>query len=252
MFQKNSHMSRTNSPKHRKFLLAFGALLLGAACLIVLRSQSGTDAGNDRVVSGTPNSRATGPTSQSGSPLEDQPAQTAGGKDRSAPDAPRTSTRPRRPADSKRSGRISVVDLMASWRETPPWPEGPRLYAEVETSSKRYVNLRPNGMGIMPMLNAKPKETLSVRLTLPENQPGDAIYLELPNGGNFPGEELRGKTMAVSDARTLDFQMSAAAARGNCTIYIRQAGHTRTLPLWIGEPDAPTGEDTPDPNLPAS
>jgi hypothetical protein len=249
---KPSDMSHTNSSKYKKSLLACGALLLGVACVIVLRSQSDKDTENHRSASNKPESRATGTTSQSGSPLKDQPAQTAIGKDHSAPDTPRTSTRPRRPTDSKRAGRISVVDPMASWRETPPWPDGPKLVAEVESSSKRYINLRPNDMGIMPMLNVDLQETLSVRLSLPENQPGDAIYLELPNGGNFPGEELRGKTMVVSDARTLEFQMNAAAVRGNCTIYIRQAGHTRTLPLWIGEPNATLSEDTTDPNLPAS
>jgi hypothetical protein len=170
-----------------------------------------------------------------------------------AKQAPSVTKAKRRDAITSPDGtRRTIIDPMASWRETPPWPEGQRLYAEVDTASRRYVNLRPNGMGIMPMLTVNPREALSLRLSLPENQPGDTIHLELPNGGNFPGEELRGKTMAVSEARTLEFRMSAADARGHCTIHIRQAGHTRTLPLWIGEPGDTPAEDTADPNRPAS
>ena len=140
---------------------------------------------------------------------------------------------------------------MASWQETPPWPEGPRLMADVETSSTQYINLRPNGMGVMPRLNVEPGEVLQVNLSLPEASPGEPIYLELPNGGGFPGETSRGKTLAVNEQRGLSFAVSASALRGHCTIHIRQAGHTRTLRLWVGKPPEPPPADPDDPNSPA-
>ena len=35
--------------------------------------------------------------------------------------------------------RRTIIDPMASWPELPAWPEGPRLFAEVDTGSRRYV-----------------------------------------------------------------------------------------------------------------
>jgi hypothetical protein len=141
------------------------------------------------------------------------------------------------------SGRKVTVDPMASWREIPAWPEGPRLFAEVETSGKRYVNLRPNDMGLLPQLNVEPEEPITVTLSLPESSPGDSIYLELPNGGGFPNETAMGKVLKVGKSRSITFDFRADESRGNCTLHIRQAGHTRTLPLWIGEPQALAQDD---------
>jgi hypothetical protein len=135
---------------------------------------------------------------------------------------------------------------MASWNELPAWPEGPRLLAEVETSSKRYVNLRPNDIGLLPQLNVEPVEMLDITLQMPESTPGDTIHIELPNGGSFPDEKAMGRLLTVAANRTVHFRIEADETPGNCTVHIRQSGHTRTLPLWIGEPPAiAAGDDEP-------
>jgi hypothetical protein len=151
-----------------------------------------------------------------------------------------------------RDGNKRVIDPMASWTESPPWPEGPKLTADVETSTARYINLRPNEMGLMPSLNVKPEDKIEVSLSLPESKPGETIYLELPNGGEFPGESLRGMTLEVGRERSLTFHFTASELRGHCTVHIRQAGHTRTLPLWVGEPNPVVPRADPnDPNTPS-
>jgi hypothetical protein len=144
----------------------------------------------------------------------------------------------RRGAIDTPDGRKSVIDPLASWSEVPAWPEGPKLYAEVETSNKRYVNLRPNDMGLMPTLHVQPAEPLQVTLQCPEASVGESIYIELPNGGNFPDQSAIGQVVKVSENRTVKFSMQADDTRGHCTIHLRQAGHTRTIPLWVGEPAA--------------
>ncbi len=141
-------------------------------------------------------------------------------------------------------GRKVTIDPMASWKDVPAWPEGPRLFAEVETSGKRYVNLRPNDMGLLPALNVEANEPMKITLSLPESDPGASIYLEIPNGGAFTDTSDPGKVLKVAANRTVSFDFIADETRGNCTVHIRQAGHTRTLPLWIGEPEAlAQGED---------
>ena len=141
-------------------------------------------------------------------------------------------------------GRKSVIDPMAAWKDQPAWPDGPRLFAEVETTGKRYVNLRPNEIGLLPRLNVAAGELLKITLALPESDPGDSIYLEIPNGGAFPAEASRGKILKVAQNRSIVFDYNADSSRGNCTVHIRQAGHTRTLPLWVGEPEAIANDDT--------
>jgi len=140
--------------------------------------------------------------------------------------------------------RKSVIDPLAAWKDQPSWPEGPRLFAAVETTGKRYVNLRANEIGLLPRLNVTAGELLKITLALPESDPGDSIYLEIPNGGAFPAEASRGKILKVDKNRSVVFEYNADASRGNCTVHIRQAGHTRTLPLWVGEPEAVANDDT--------
>jgi len=36
--------------------------------------------------------------------------------------------------------------------ETSPWPDGPKMYAEIATEAKRFLNMRPNSRGIMPVV----------------------------------------------------------------------------------------------------
>ena len=133
-------------------------------------------------------------------------------------------------------GKKNTVDPTSTWSETPAWPEGPKLYAEVETASTRYINLRPNDMGLMPQIRVEPGEALHVTLRLPEAEVGDKVYLEIPNGGKFPGESAVGKVLPVAKDQSVSFDYTADRSRGNCTIHIRQKGRTRTLPLWVGEP----------------
>lgn len=141
-----------------------------------------------------------------------------------------------RQGSTVRDGNKSVIDPTASWQETPPWPEGPKLYAEVETGNRRYINLRPNDIGLLPKLSVKAREIVDISLQLPDATPGELIHIELPNGGRFPDEKMNGRMLAVAENHTVTFQVEADDEAGNCTIHIRQAGHTRTIPLWIGDP----------------
>ena len=136
--------------------------------------------------------------------------------------------------------RKQFIDPMASWSELPAWPEGPRLYAEVETESRRYVNLRPDDVGEMPRIRADAEERIELRVTFPDGEPGEKIHVELPNGGSFADSEVKGRILFLSENRTLDFTYITDQVQGYCNVKLRHRGHTRSLPVWVGElPSSP-------------
>lgn len=130
--------------------------------------------------------------------------------------------------------RLALTDPMASWKELPPWPEGPRLFAEVDTTSRRYVNLRPDDIGELPRIRAEAGERIELRVNLPEGEPGEKIFLELPNGGSFTDTDARGRVLVLPENRTLSFPYITDEALGLCTVLVRHRGHTRSLPVWVG------------------
>lgn len=157
----------------------------------------------------------------------------------------------RRPATSSSRRPIPtdkkpVKDILASWESQPGWPEGPRLLMDVESAETRYVNLRPNEIGIMPTINTGANETLSATVHLPESTPGEHVYIELPHGGKLTGTSYMGQKITISPERTITFEMITDDQRGHCAVNIRTEGHTRTLPIWVGAPiiAASSGSET--------
>lgn len=136
--------------------------------------------------------------------------------------------------------RKQLIDPMASWSDLPAWPEGPRLFAEAETGSRRYVNLRPDDVGEMPRIRAEAEERIELRVTFPDGDPGEKIHVELPNGGSFADSEVKGRILLLSENRTLDFTYITDQVQGYCNVKLRHRGHTRSLPVWVGElPSSP-------------
>ena len=131
--------------------------------------------------------------------------------------------------------RRSIIDPMASWPELPAWPEGPRLFAEVDTGSRRYVNLRPDDAGEMPRIRAEEEERIELRVNFPEGDPGEKIFVEIPNGGSFADTDARGRVFELPENRTLAFPYVTDDAQGHCNVKLRHRGHSRSLPIWVGD-----------------
>lgn len=154
-----------------------------------------------------------------------------------------------RPTDTRASHRDTVVnakgerkqliDPIASWENTPPWPEGPKLYASVETSTRHYVNLRPDDAGDLPRVYAEAEERIEVSVSFPDGEPGEKIYVELPNGGSFPDSDQFGRVFELSADRTLSIPYITDESRGHCNVMVRHRGHSRSLPIWVGAPLEP-------------
>ena len=131
--------------------------------------------------------------------------------------------------------RRTISDPMASWQDLPPWPEGPRLFAEVDTGTRRYVNLRPDDVGVLPRIRAEAEEEIDLRVNFPEGEPGEKIFVELPNGGAFTDTDAKGRVFTLPENRTLSFAYLTDDTRGHCNVKLRHRGHTRSLPVWVGE-----------------
>lgn len=145
---------------------------------------------------------------------------------------------------SSSAGRKTLVDPMASWDSPPPWPEGPRLYAEVETATRTYINLRPDDVGELPRIHAAAQERIELRIHFPEGSPGEKIFIEIPNGGSFPDHKDFGKVYPLPENRTISFPYITDDSRGYCTVALRHRGHTRSLPIWVGELPEPFPSDS--------
>lgn len=234
----------------RNRVVLAGILTLGvAAFLAYQKARNGSQSiDGKRVASESSDEHGRTSPLARGSSRESSGTQDRGGSQAGKSPAAATRSGPR---GVVQDGRKTVVDPMASWSEVPAWPEGPRLFAEVETSRKRYVNLRPNDLGMMPRIDVEANESLKISITLPEGGAGDTIYVEIPNGGRFPEVDLMGQSLAVDGKGRVAFDFIADESRGHCTVHIRQNGHTRTLPLWVGEPEALVREDPASPNEPA-
>lgn len=176
------------------------------------------------------------------SPTFAKPAESSASAEMEGPTATRASRR--REAVSPDGIRRTVVDPMASWAELPAWPEGPRLFAEVDTGTRRYVNLRPDDVGELPRIRAKAKERIELRVNFPEGEPGEKIHVELPNGGSFADSEAKGRVFTLPENRTLSFPYITDDAGGHCNVKLRHRGHTRSLPVWIGELPEPATADS--------
>ena len=138
---------------------------------------------------------------------------------------------------------LARVDMTPPAGESAPPPDGPPLFVEVRTEAKQYLNLRPNNMGVIPELRVSPGEFLQVSLSLPNSSPGDKIYTELADGGVFPDTKEPGRIYLVDAKKSVEITFQAADVPGICTLLVRQAGHTRTLPLWVGPPKETAAAD---------
>ncbi len=172
----------------------------------------------------------------------EKPGEAAASADEEGPAVTRASRR--RETVSSDGVRRSVIDPMASWSELPAWPEGPRLFAEADTASRRYVNLRPDDVGELPRIRAEGAERIELRVIFPEGVPGEKIFVELPNGGSFADSDAKGRVFILPENRTLTFPYITDDARGHCNVKLRHRGHTRSLPVWIGELPEPGTADS--------
>ncbi len=132
--------------------------------------------------------------------------------------------------------KLPVVDLMKSSSETPAWPDGPQMFAEVSSETKRFINLRPNNVGIMPTVNIGTEESVAIRLDFPEGAAGDRIFLELVDGGYFLNTDKPGQVLTLDQSKKLEVSISSDDRVGDCKLFMRQSGHTRVLPFWVGSP----------------
>lgn len=222
---------------------AFLLLVLGAILVMwnLNRGPTGLD--------GTPSGSVAGDLKDGASGGQGNPD---GGRDGNPPadkaadgltDSPGDATRPsakatrRETATSPDGVRRTVVDPMASWPEQPAWPEGLRLFAEVDTATRRYVNLRPDTVGEMPRIRADATEQIVIRISIPEADPGEKIHVELPNGGRFADSDRIGRILYLDDKRGLSINCITDEARGHCNVKIMHRGNSRSLPIWVGDLD---------------
>ena len=211
-------------------------LLLLAGVLVFLKSttstQSADSTSSDKLGGGTPSGDLT-QNPPSGDQAEKPGSPAPSRLDNTATDTPRTKLRDRS-APLDRS-KLPITDVSKNIIEQSAWPDGPRLFAEFSTESKKFTNLRPNSIGVMPRIQVTAGESLELKLEAPGSAENDILYVELTDGGTFTDTpDLRGRRISLGANLTAEIPLTADLRDGYFNIVIRQAGHSRTLPVWVG------------------
>jgi hypothetical protein len=233
----------SSSAARRNLAIALGVLLLAAVIYLTTRPPQEEStipaAGSPKATS---NTRAQGltstvdaTTSTGANPSPSGPASQTKSQDTTGDEIALARTATNRNTTTASGVRKQLIDPMASWTEQPAWPEGPRMFAEVETAGKRYVNLRPDDVGEMPRIQIAAQEQINITISVPDGDPGEKIHVELPNGGSFTDSESKGRIFILSENRTLAFPYTTDRVLGYCNVKLRHRGHTRSLPIWVGE-----------------
>ncbi len=209
-------MNRNGIVKNKTRLISIAAILclLGLATLLLFRQQE-----PDSPKGTSDKARESGKHSANF-------AQTRSGRDGAKESGSPTSARPdaanEAPARTKRTDRAkpdfsiankTTVDMSPPAEEETPWPAGPRLYAEAISANKRFLNIRPNNLGMMPRLRVGPREAMQVTLTLPENTVGDRIHVELSDGGAFLDTEAIGRVYTLGKDRRISIPIETSQYR---------------------------------------
>ncbi len=89
------------------------------------------------------------------------------------------------------------------------------------------------------------RETVSIRLDVPNLIAGEEVVVSASNGGRL--ERLNGPLRFVpkGDTAALDLKFTSTMGRGAYSIDVRHAGAVATVTLWAGKP-LPVGEAGPD------
>lgn len=233
--------------KHRYAAIAVIVFILGLAAVVVFRGSdsppatSSPSSASDKLGGGGTSSSDLAEKSTTGTPSE-KPGAPASSRPEATPDAPqRTKVRDRDFPDFS-ARKLARVDMTLPPEEI-SLPEGPPLFAELLTESKRFTNLALNNIGIMPRVFVAPGEQMLVTFTLPEASPGDEIHVELADGGHFADLDAPGRLLTVGENKQFEIRFEAPTQRGHFNLILNQSGHTRTLPLWAGpRPELASGD----------
>jgi hypothetical protein len=171
---------------------------------------------------------------------------------------PDTLDRPTPPNFSNPPGAQPVAEESQSSSETSPPPDEPDvLLAPVRQPNARTLDAVSGSVvtaagshqlsgteGLFERIMIAEDETISLRLEVPNLQPGHEVVITASNGGKLERSNGPLRFVPEDSKALLDLSLTPTTGRGVYNIDIRQDGAVASLRFWAGAP-LPIGEAGP-------
>jgi hypothetical protein len=139
-----------------------------------------------------------------------------------------TNTTPAQPAPDAAPLAASTVEAPSD--SNPFTPDT----AQAEISLKSgTIKVSCNQVGNFQRIVVGPEEQIPVKVNFPDAQPGDAVAVEVKDGGHMNVSDMA-KVLKLDTEKTLQFKFQPTAQAGIYRIALRKGAKVRVLNFWVG------------------
>jgi hypothetical protein len=105
--------------------------------------------------------------------------------------------------------------------------------ASVQVDGKSY-QLTPNQLGNFQRINIPAKGVVQVSVAYPQNQAGDAVAVEVVDGGQLNKGQMS-EVAELDEQKNVQFQFQATDQSGIYRIALRSGADVKVLNFWVGQ-----------------
>lgn len=138
------------------------------------------------------------------------------------------------PPQERKNGIPPQKLPLASPKVLSAYPGVPAL-AVVKVRGKE-TRLEMNSAGEFSRVFVETKSTTPIRLTFPQAQPGDAVQIELEDGGQIVESKSSALVAKIDDSKSISFNFRTSRDEGMYRIRIRTGSDFKVMDFWAGEP----------------
>jgi cytoskeletal protein RodZ len=110
---------------------------------------------------------------------------------------------------------------------------GQFVQAVIQANGKSY-ELTPNQMGNFERVYVAPKDKVQVQVSYPQGQAGDAVAVEVEDGGNLNKDQMS-EVAKLDEQKTIQFQFQTTGQEGIYRIALRNGPDVKIVNVWAGQ-----------------
>ena len=151
--------------------------------------------------------------------------------------APPVASADPRPARTPAEVRAQVESATRGVRAGVPGGDEPHeeVRAGVQVGNRR-IKLEPIHAGTFETVFLEERDTAKVAVTYPQGQAGDAVHVEILDGGSFADAKGSGQLKRLDGNGSLSFAYVPTGERGMARVSLRKGAQINIVDFWVGEP----------------